>query len=96
MSHYKRVGIILMTLSVVGIIAPIVLSTGWRAEVDLLPSLLYFLKIELFGEFNNPLIDVHTKYVILFFICTLAVGLLISVGVFTFSSKPMKDEVQSE
>ena len=94
MPLYKRLGIALMTILIVGVVASILLSTGWRGGIDLLPSILYFLKIELFGDFNDPLIDVQTKYVVLLFICTFAVGLLISVGVFAFPPKPTKAEVQ--
>ena len=85
-----------MTASVVAAIASIIASNGWHGGVDLLPSILYFLKLQLIGSYDDALINIETKYAILAFICTFAIGFLLFIGAIPISMLAKPKEKQNE
>ena len=96
MHLHRRIGIVLIALSVLLSVACLLLSTGWSSGVDLLPTIAVLLKLQLFGEDEyDYLINMQTKYALLACLAVFAVGLLFLIGVFSSNARHTSRE-QSE
>ena len=88
MHLHRRIGIVLVALSTVLAAASLVLSTGWRAGVDFVPTVAVLLQLQLFDE----AIDFPTKYALLACMLAFALGILFFVGVFAGTSSSTSGE----
>ena len=93
MPIHRRVGAVLMAISVLTCFAAPLLSSGWMAEVSLLPQLTA-LKLKLFCEsfYTDCVVDLETRHVLIACLTLFAAGLLAWLGVLGTTSRQSSNE----
>ena len=84
MQESQKFGIAAIIISALIIILAIIISDDWVYRFDFLQNLMSSLRVKLFvdeDKYNAYLIDVPTKYIILFCICVAAYGLTTYLGI---------------
>ncbi len=100
MDENQKYGVATMIVSFLLILLALMISDGWNPRLDYLENLMNTLQVHLFQKDTKPyigfmgihysyLIDIPTKYVVLFFMSTAAYGLTTYLGI-TPAIRPWK------
>lgn len=90
MNENQKYGVITMIVSFLLILLSLMISDGWKPQLDYLENLMNLMRIQFFFKettyigsfsFDNYLIDISTKYVVLIFMSTAAYGLTTYLGI---------------
>lgn len=82
MQDSQKFGVVTIIGSALTIVFAIVISDNWSHRLDFLQNLMSTLRVKLFlDESNAYLIDMPTKYIVLFCICIAAYGLTTYLGI---------------
>lgn len=90
MDENQKYGVVTMIVSFLLILLALMISEGWTPQLDYLENLMNLLKIQFFFKettymgsfsFDNYLIDISTKYVVLILLSTAAYGLTTYLGI---------------